>query len=558
MMVVRLVVALDLGTTYSGYAFSASSDPLTIVSNVWNSGSGQLMSSKSPTCVLLHNDMFHSFGYDAENKYVQVIDDEDRNDWRLFRRFKMVLHKQATLSRSTTTIADTRGDYMEAFPIFTMALGYLKKSALEHIKKQRGEVSMENVTFVITVPAIWDDNAKQFMREAATEAGIDTSKLKFALEPEAASIWCESHSAEASIALAGTGTRYMVVDLGGGTADISVHERNEDGTLREIHRASGGNWGGTNVDAKFIELLQDLFGREILHAWKRDNQDDYMELLRTFEAEKLAFGPDLDTKLTLEVPESLFDSTTLDLTRYEDKIEVKPYKLRFETKNFGTIFFDDLITKIVNHLKKLFEKSGLEFVQTIVLVGGFAECRYLQVKVKAEFSEKRLIVPDDPGMSVLKGAVKYGHFPLIVTSRIMRYTYGIEARRKFDERIHKHIKPVYNQEANCHVVEKCFQMFVPVDKEIKTDSKFTQTFKTFYGCNETHINIFRSPQKAPSMVTDPECVKVGTVKIRHSKEPFKIYVTFMFGKTELIVKARIQETGKEAIVKLDCLNDTHL
>ncbi|XP_052788701.1 heat shock 70 kDa protein 12B-like [Mya arenaria] len=233
MMVVRLVVALDLGTTYSGYAFSASSDPLTIVSNVWNSGSGQLMSSKSPTCVLLHNDMFHSFGYDAENKYVQVIDDEDRNDWRLFRRFKMVLHKQATVSRSTTTIADTRGDYMEAFPIFTMALEYLKKSALEHIKKQRGEVSMENVTFVITVPAIWDDNAKQFMREAATEAGIDTSKLKFALEPEAASIWCESHSAEASIALAGTGTRYMVVDLGGGTADISVHERNEDGTLRK-------------------------------------------------------------------------------------------------------------------------------------------------------------------------------------------------------------------------------------------------------------------------------------------------------------------------------------
>ncbi|WAR31394.1 HS12B-like protein [Mya arenaria] len=184
------------------------------------------------------------------------------------------------------------------------------------------------------------------------EAGIDTSKLKFALEPEAASIWCESHSAEASIALAGTGTRYMVVDLGGGTADISVHERNEDGTLRKYTEL---------VVVIGVErmLMPNLFGREILHAWKRDNQDDYMELLRTFEAEKLAFGPDLDTKLTLEVPESLFDSTTLDLTRYEDKIEVKPYKLRFETKNFGTIFFDDLITKIVNHLKKLFENQDL-------------------------------------------------------------------------------------------------------------------------------------------------------------------------------------------------------
>ncbi|WAR14061.1 HS12B-like protein [Mya arenaria] len=44
----------------------------------------------------------------------------------------------------------------------------------------------------------------------------------------------------------------MVVDLGGGTADISVHERKPDGTLKEIHKASGGPWGGIYVDENYM------------------------------------------------------------------------------------------------------------------------------------------------------------------------------------------------------------------------------------------------------------------------------------------------------------------
>jgi len=35
------------------------------------------------------------------------------------------------------------------------------------------------------------------------------------LEPEAASIWCEKISPEVNAILSKTGTRYMVVDLGG-------------------------------------------------------------------------------------------------------------------------------------------------------------------------------------------------------------------------------------------------------------------------------------------------------------------------------------------------------
>ncbi|WAR31397.1 HS12A-like protein [Mya arenaria] len=72
-------------------------------------------------------------------------------------------------------------------------------------------------------------------------AGIASDRVQLALEPEVASIWCQTSKTPP-----GSGTRNMVVDLGGGTADISIHERLEDGSLKEIHRASGGPWGGMN------------------------------------------------------------------------------------------------------------------------------------------------------------------------------------------------------------------------------------------------------------------------------------------------------------------------
>lgn len=39
--------------------------------------------------------------------------------------------------------------------------------ALEHIQKVK--ITVDDIYFVLTVPAIWDDTAKMFMREAAVK-----------------------------------------------------------------------------------------------------------------------------------------------------------------------------------------------------------------------------------------------------------------------------------------------------------------------------------------------------------------------------------------------------
>ena len=71
----------------------------------------------------------------------------------------------------STEVTDLAGVIkMPALTIFSMSIKYL----LDHARKTLNRnpdtrVDDADIRFVITVPAIWDDKAKLFMREAAVE-----------------------------------------------------------------------------------------------------------------------------------------------------------------------------------------------------------------------------------------------------------------------------------------------------------------------------------------------------------------------------------------------------
>lgn len=48
----------------------------------------------------------------------------------------------------------------------------------------------------------------------------------------------------------------------GGTIDTVVHKIMEDETIVEVYKASGKDWGGTIVDAKFKAFVNELFKNE--------------------------------------------------------------------------------------------------------------------------------------------------------------------------------------------------------------------------------------------------------------------------------------------------------
>ena len=71
---------------------------------------------------------------------------------------------------------------MAALKVFAHALRHLKCHALRELSDQTGSnVAVEDVRWVVTVPAIWKQPAKQFMREAAYQVNISTRNDKVLL-----------------------------------------------------------------------------------------------------------------------------------------------------------------------------------------------------------------------------------------------------------------------------------------------------------------------------------------------------------------------------------------
>ncbi|NXC43068.1 HS12B protein, partial [Penelope pileata] len=188
------VVAIDFGTSYSGYCFSLASCTDQIRQVFWGAEHGH-KTPKTPTCILFNQKQeFVKFGYDAVMKY-KSLPSSEANKWYFFQNFKMSLYD--TKVTSDMSLEASNGRRLPALVVFAESLRYMEQHALNTIQEASfGTVcDPEEITWVITVPAIWSAAARQFMRLAAKEAGLisdmDSEKLIIALEPEAASLWCK-------------------------------------------------------------------------------------------------------------------------------------------------------------------------------------------------------------------------------------------------------------------------------------------------------------------------------------------------------------------------------
>lgn len=280
----KIVVAVDLGTSRSAWAFSIEGRAENnIVIRVPEGSLSSVSGTKTETAVLLKTDTgeFLSFGRAArerfiqeaeENEWVGVEEDEGKEDLHstgtmLFRWFKFVLCQRRGYKHLNEPIAAAEGgQQMPLMHFMTETLQHFKEDALSHLSfvsavPQR----VEDVTWVVTIPATFDDFAKRFMRHAAYKAGItptvDSPRLQLCLEPEAA---CLAVSVSDAPALCAPGMQIMILDCGGGTVDITLHEIISMVPLRlkELLPPIGGPWGSTCVDETFKRWMHKFLGAD--------------------------------------------------------------------------------------------------------------------------------------------------------------------------------------------------------------------------------------------------------------------------------------------------------
>lgn len=452
----KIIAAIDFGTTFSGYAYALTSNKDNIYTNRnWGQTQGFLL-QKTPTCLLLKpSGEFAAFGFEAVSKYNDLTEEEAAEHY-YFDRFKMKLYDNKILN-TEIVLQDVNGKEQLAVDVFSQSLHFMKGHLLRHLEGAMGyQPEAETIRWVITVPAIWDENAKQFMREAAYKGelidNVHSNQLLIALEPEAASLTCrtiqtnsftdnrENQTAKPTFE---PGTKYIVVDAGGGTIDIVAHKVRKDGRIRELFRATGGAWGGTVIDQQFINLLFRIFGEEFINEFHAQFPKDYVELLQDFEIKKRGESDSVRVSLPYNFCNFSFDGKSVQncIKDYTQKsgnsVKFSSGKLVLSSEIVDSLFKDPL-GQINDHIENLLKRPKLRDLNYIFLVGGFAESVRLQSSIKKAFSERvTVLVPEDASLAVVKGAVAFGCDPSSICQRICRYTYGVGSYLPFEDGKHR-------------------------------------------------------------------------------------------------------------------------
>lgn len=79
---------------------------------------------------------------------------------------------------STMVLEDITGKTLSAFDVFKLSIEALVNHLFETLDKQGTGVKHDDVQWVLTVPAIWTDTAKQFMRSCAEKVNLKIKKVK--------------------------------------------------------------------------------------------------------------------------------------------------------------------------------------------------------------------------------------------------------------------------------------------------------------------------------------------------------------------------------------------
>ncbi|XP_030309306.1 heat shock 70 kDa protein 12A [Calypte anna] len=617
-----VVVAIDFGTTSSGYAYSFTKEPECIhVMRRWEGGDPGVSNQKTPTTILLTPERkFHSFGYAARDFY-HDLDPTESKHWLYFEKFKMKLHTTSNLTMETDLTA-ANGKKVKALEIFAYALQFFKEQALKELSDQGGS-DFENteVRWVITVPAIWKQPAKQFMRQAAYKAGMaspeNPEQLIIALEPEAASIYCRKLRLHQMIDLSsrapvngyspsdtiGTGftqgkehvrrnrqsrtflvenvigeiwseleegDRYIVVDSGGGTVDITVHQiRLPEGHLKELYKATGGPYGSLGVDYEFEKLLCKIFGEDFIEQFKIKRPAAWVDLMIAFESRKRAAAPDRTNPLNITLPFSFIDyykkfrGHSVEHALRKSNVDFVKWSsqgmLRMSPDAMNALF-KPTIDQIVQHLSDVFDKPEVTNVKFLFLVGGFAESPLLQQAVQSAFGSRcRVIIPQDVGLTILKGAVLFGLDPAVIKVRRSPLTYGVGVLNRFVEGKHPPEKLLIKDGTRwCTDV---FDKFISADQSVALGETVTRSYTPAKPSQLVIvINIYSSDQDNVSFITESGVKKCGTLRLdltgTDASVPNRreIKTLMQFGDTEIKAMAIDVATSKSVKVGIDFLN----
>ncbi|MCM3882809.1 hypothetical protein [Frankia sp. R82] len=449
------------------------------------------------------------------------------------------------------------------------------------------------ISWYLSVPAIWSDFDRQVMRRAAMAAGLpaDPYRLSIVLEPEAAALYCMASEARAGgfgpagpvgvpgpaqVAGLGTprhrpGSRFVIVDCGGGTTDLVPLTMRSDGTFDQIGVATGDTSGANRVTRQFtVSVLAERLGRPTLLHLVKAEPKAVNELMRAWEKARDVFDPAQRTPLRIELSMRLWKalpgSARAQLAATQNGENEAILLSAAQTRALLDTSVDPICALVDEQLHRIAEQASTrgpgdpDEPTAVCLVGGFANSRYLQQRLATVVEGRaRLFVPPRPENAVLFGAVQYGNNPARIRSRTAARTYGYGLLDAFDPALDPPERLYLNAEKKA-LCKGRFRVLVRRGEIIPVGSEKTSRVYPREG-NQTRMKLsfFSSDEDDPRYVDDGRVSEVGFVTIflpdvgnrRYTARERAIDVRTIFGETVIRVQAVDLATGYQTDAEIE-------
>jgi len=267
------------------------------------------------------------------------------------------------------------------------------------------QLEADNLRAVITVPAYFDESQRQATRDAATIAGLETARILN--EPTAAALAYGHVHAQ--------GRRIAVVDLGGGTYDVTIMIV-EDGVFEVLATTGDMLLGGGDFDRAIAgriaeELRQehhvDIFEEPVAAQRLINEAEEAKKQLTDLDNTLiglpfLAVGPSGPISLQRELTRAEFDALTRHLI---DRL-TEPCRAALATARLTPSQIDD-----------------------VLLVGGMTRCPAVQARIAEMFGRRgtQRINPDEAVAlgAALESAILGGDLDDVVLIDVAPHTIGL-------------------------------------------------------------------------------------------------------------------------------------
>ncbi|RYP32291.1 hypothetical protein DL768_011143 [Monosporascus sp. mg162] len=426
----KLIIGLDFGTTYTGIAYGFTSDPSTItVIKEWPGKSvrGRNDIVKIPT-VIKYGEMKDDdpeiidfdWGYEVSDKAKDVIrgfklglDPKKRKFYAaavgIGAEDDIIHYHEQTTSEELNRIFKNTVDIVADF------IGAVYKHAMTKIRERELLFAMESIQkqFVLTVPAIWSDMAKNATLRAARQAHADilVNPEDMVTEPEAAALYTfqfyQKRGLSGSVRI---GDVFVLCDAGGGTVDLisyQVAAVRPKLQLKEVVKATGGAVGSMMINNGFERHLRTILGEEVMAELKADGSTVFNDIMRDFDQK---VKPNFSSAKEWD-DEGIYDTINLSGAEIEDD---EDNNIRKNTLKITGDVLESIFNPLVVAIEGLVQEQidgvvGKELREptAIFLVGGFGSSPYLSRRLQEMTKTIPIVKPEEAWSAVVKGAVLY-------------------------------------------------------------------------------------------------------------------------------------------------------